>query len=128
MISTSIRQGNRVFLDTVHYAYGFKKSGDFTIPESEILSQFGHTLLALEMGEITPESAEEERFVQVILGKEVAESKIEKAWVKYVRLSRTKRNFFTLNSSSSTSKVSYSGSEEIDDSEEIDESDLETEI
>lgn len=79
MINTSIRQGNNVFLDAVHYAYGFKKSGDFTIPESEILSHYGHTLLGLEMGEIAPESAEEKQFVQVMLGKVAPESKIEKA-------------------------------------------------
>ncbi|WP_158966169.1 DUF413 domain-containing protein [Paraglaciecola sp. L3A3] len=122
MNSINIRLGDKIYSDPVNFTRGFKKSGDFSIAESDILSAYGHSLLGLEMGELSPETDEEKRFVQVMMGKEQAETKVEKTWSKYVRLSRTKRNFFTLYSSASKSTL--------DDADigDYDESDIEVEV
>ncbi|MDU0353726.1 DUF413 domain-containing protein [Paraglaciecola aquimarina] len=122
MNSINIRLGSKIYSDPVNFNYGFKKSGDFSITESDILSAYGQSLLGLEMGELSPETDEEKRFVQVMMGKAQAETRVEKTWVKYVRLSRTKRNFFTLYSSASKSTLDYP------DNEDYDENDLEVEV
>ncbi|MFT2089694.1 DUF413 domain-containing protein [Paraglaciecola sp. 2405UD69-4] len=122
MDTFNIRAGSKTYLDPLNFKYGFRKSGDFSIAESEILSTYGHSLLALEMGEMFPETDAEQHFVKVVTGKCEAESKLEKTWNKYIRLSRTKRNFFTLYSSASKSKL-------LDmETEEYDNNDLEAEV
>ncbi|WP_289028288.1 DUF413 domain-containing protein [uncultured Paraglaciecola sp.] len=122
MDTFNVRPGSKTYLDPLNFKYGFRKSGDFSITESEILSTYGHTLLALEMGEVTPETDAEIHFVQAVTGKLEADSKLEKTWIKYVRLSRTKRTFFTLYSSASKSKLLDN------DAEEYDSNDLEAEV
>ena len=122
MNTFNVRPGSKTYLDPLNFKYGFRKSGDFSITESEILSIYGHSLLALEMGEMTPETDAEAHFVQMVTGKLEADSKLEKTWNKYIRLSRTKRNFFTLYSSASKSKLLDN------DIEEYDSNDVEAEV
>ncbi|MCF2947498.1 DUF413 domain-containing protein [Paraglaciecola aquimarina] len=116
MNTFNIRIGSKMYSDPVNFSRGFKKSGDFSIAESDILSIYGQSLLGLEMGELIPETAEEKQFVQVMMGKAQATTTVEKAWAKYVKLSRTKRNFFTLYSSASKSSLNDADNEEYDDS------------
>ncbi|GGW89859.1 DUF413 domain-containing protein [Alteromonas halophila] len=101
MATLSIRVPQKVFSDRVKFPYGFRKSGDFSIVEADLLSQFGHTLLALESGQLTPENDDEIHFVDFIHGQTEAGNSLEKAWQKYVRLARGKKHFYTLHSSAS---------------------------
>lgn len=99
MQNTSIRKGNKVFWDRKQFPYGFKKSGDFSIAESDLLSAYGDTLFNLEFGSLLPETDDERHFVSVVRGESEAQTLLEKAWLKYVKLSRTRRSFYTMHSS-----------------------------
>ncbi|NDV90642.1 hypothetical protein GTH32_05450 [Alteromonas sp. 345S023] len=101
MKNIAIRASSKPFIDRQKFPYGFKKSGDFSISEAELLSAYGRTLLALEKGELSPESEEEQHFVAFISGRVEAASPVERAWAKYVKLARGKKHFYTLHSSAS---------------------------
>ncbi|WP_413283177.1 DUF413 domain-containing protein [Vibrio sp. MA40-2] len=98
MISTDIRTGEKRFYDNKIFSRGFGKSGDFTLEEDFLLTTYGQTLLALESGEIVPTNTEEKHFVKVIKNPGKAKTKLERTWLKYVRLARNRRNFYTLTS------------------------------
>ena len=83
------------------FPYGFRKSGDFSIPEADVLSAYGKTLAGLESGELSPENAEEQHFIAVLKGEQQASSLLEKAWLKYIKLARNRKQFYTLHSSAS---------------------------
>lgn len=79
------------FNDFKNYPYGFARSGDFSIRESELLGKHGSLITALMSGEIEPESAEEQSLLAVARGEKAAETPIEKAWSKYqARINRPK--------------------------------------
>ncbi len=101
MKAPEIRVSQKPFIDRSHFPYGFRKSGDFSIGEADLLSKYGKTLLALESGELAPETADEKHFVALVAGEAQPDSNLERAWVKYVRLARGKRHFYTLHSSAS---------------------------
>lgn len=100
MNDTNIRIGTKLYSNVKHFPYGFKKSGDFSIAEANILSVLGHTLQLLELGTLKPESDEEKHFVQVSKRLANPETKIERTWLKYIQLTSTRKNFFTLHNSS----------------------------
>ena len=89
---------NRRFIDNRHYPRGFRKSGDFSIAEADILLTYGLTLQALSSGQQEAVTAEERQFVAAINGERPLETKIEKTWAKYQKLTSTRRTFHTLNS------------------------------
>jgi uncharacterized protein YifE (UPF0438 family) len=101
MKSLAIRLSPKPFIDRQKFPYGFRKSGDFSITEANLLTQYGKTLLALESGELAPESEDELHFVEFANGRTDAINNVEKAWAKYVRLARGKKHFYTLHSSAS---------------------------
>jgi uncharacterized protein YifE (UPF0438 family) len=101
MKTIAIRLSEKPFTDRQKFPYGFRKSGDFSITESDLLTRYGKTLLGLERGELLPENEDEQHFINVICGKAQATNNLEKAWAKYVRLARGKKHFYTLHSSAS---------------------------
>lgn len=86
------------FYDDINYPHGFNRSGKFSIKESEVLSQLGRRLIALEKGSTPPETPEEQSFVAMCKQNTQAQSLVEKVWSKY-KNSIKKQNFHTLNSS-----------------------------
>lgn len=96
--TSNIRVSSRTFTDTHRFPYGFKKSGDFSVSEANILSIYGNTLFNLEIGRLLASTQEEEQFIKCSKGLANAESAIEKAWMKYVKLARSKRHFYTMHS------------------------------
>ena len=99
IFTSNIRVGSRPFSDPNRFPYGFKKSGDFTISEASILSIYGDTLFNLEIGSLLPSTPEEEHFIQCAKGQADIETSIERAWMKYAKLARSKRHFYTMHSS-----------------------------
>ncbi|SUT87147.1 Uncharacterized protein conserved in bacteria [Actinobacillus ureae] len=91
----------RRYFDDKNYPRGFARHGDYTIRESQTLEQFGQACLALETGERSPVTAEEERFVAVMKGDEIAESIIEKSWLKYRTLTSKTKRIYTLSGNAS---------------------------
>lgn len=117
MSDIGIRKSDKPFVDPANFPRGFRKSGDFSIAESDLLTTYGATLLGLEMNELQPVSEQEQQFVAFIAEQGEGQNQIQKAWAKYIKLARKKRNFYTL----------YSSSFKSDDSEVYD-SDEETEL
>ncbi len=97
MIDTEIRIGEKRFFDNNVFSRGFGKSGDFTVEEDYLLSSYGQTLLALEKSDISPINSEERHFIKVLQNPGKAKTKLERTWLKYIRLARGRKNFHTLN-------------------------------
>ena len=53
MKTFDIRPAPKPFIDRVKFPYGFKKSGDFSIPEADLLTRYGKTLCDLESGTLS---------------------------------------------------------------------------
>ncbi|WED28831.1 DUF413 domain-containing protein [Vibrio sp. DW001] len=79
--------GEKCFEDEEIFPDGFAESGAFSYAEEELLTYWGETMYALEVGHLIPENSEEEHFVQVIEGSKLARSCLEKVWLKYKALS-----------------------------------------
>ncbi|MDO6567675.1 DUF413 domain-containing protein [Alteromonas sp. 1_MG-2023] len=107
MNNLSIRASQKPFIDRQKFPYGFRKSGDFSIGEADILAGYGKTLLALESGELSPETDDEHHFVSFVNGQVEAANTIERTWAKYVRLSRGKKHFYTLHSTAASNQSDY---------------------
>ncbi|WP_088331309.1 DUF413 domain-containing protein [Lacimicrobium sp. SS2-24] len=73
----------RQFLDPKHYPYGFSRSGDFSISESQALSRYGCLVAALIDGEIEPENDEEAQLLAAARGEKEPGTVAERAWCKY---------------------------------------------
>ena len=80
------------FADKKNYPYGFARSGDFSINESNLLQAHGSLFAALVDGKITPENDEEQAYLESALGHRDPATPQEKAWLKYQsRINRPKK-------------------------------------
>lgn len=113
------------FYDKRRFPVGFRRCGEFTISQADILENYGRTLLALEQGSKAPVTKEEKSFVAVCKGTRAAQSLVECAWAKYKALVNKKH---TVNAFGSNFKPEIEDSDEDlenDDLGEIDEADEE---
>ncbi|MBQ4837230.1 DUF413 domain-containing protein [Pseudoalteromonas luteoviolacea] len=100
------------FYDDINFPNGFNRSGHFTIQESEMLTLVGRRLFILEQGIEAPANQVEELFLQTIDGSKQSDTRIERLWQKYKKLTQ-KRCIHTLSSTSKPSNQdSYSDTEE----------------
>ena len=81
---------SRLFFDDDHFPHGFKKCGDFTVRESDLLSTFGSIMRDLHSGKCQPSNPIQARFIDICQGKNAAESPLEKVWLKYLDIIRRK--------------------------------------
>ncbi len=100
------------YYDNDRFPLGFRRCGEFTISEADILHNYGRSLRALDTGERSPLTAEERHFIEVCQGKKPAQSEIEKVWLKYRSLLGAKK----IVSAFGRSKISFS-EEIIEDSD-----------
>lgn len=103
------------FNDFRNYPYGFARSGDFSIRESDALLHYGCLISAMLAGDLLPDNEEDINLLAVARGEKAAATAVEKAWVKYQsRINRPK-----VGSMYGRSKVAdedyYSSSTEDDD-------------
>ncbi|RUO73756.1 DUF413 domain-containing protein [Idiomarina seosinensis] len=81
----------RPFNDFRHYPYGFSRSGDFSIRESDALTQYGCLIAALLRGDYQPVNSEDQALLAAARGEQAPVSVVEKAWAKYqARIHRPK--------------------------------------
>lgn len=85
-----MRKGSRDYFDDKHFPMGFRRSGDFTISEAKLLTEYGLTLKHLTSGAISAESEQEQHFIKVISGNVDPKSDIEKVWLKYLKVTSPK--------------------------------------
>lgn len=79
------------FNDFRNYPYGFARSGDFSIRESDALLHYGCLITALLSGEVAPQTDEDHNLLAVARGEQAAVTPVEKAWAKYqTRINRPK--------------------------------------
>jgi uncharacterized protein YifE (UPF0438 family) len=76
------------FYDDVNFPRGFKKSGDFTITEAELLTNIGKRLFMLEHELCKPENQVEEQFIKKCKFQLEGQTKIELLWLKYKNLTQ----------------------------------------
>lgn len=108
MISTTIRKGSRPYFDDIHFPRGFSRSGEFTVSESILMNDYGHTLKSLHDGILMPENEEEKRFIEVLNGSQEAQSQVEKTWLKYLRASMPKTFMMLTGTNKSSSSLGSS--------------------
>ncbi|MCM2678455.1 DUF413 domain-containing protein [Echinimonas agarilytica] len=102
-----------LFQDLKNYPYGFSRSGDFSIKESQVLESNGRKMAAFADGLVQPQDNEETRLVQVIRGEVPAETLLERVWMKY-------QNRINRPHVSALSSKSVSTDSDVDDSVTID--------
>lgn len=76
----------RIYDDPKNYPYGFRRSGDFSIRESDALAQYGHLFNALYKGELQASDESDEQIIAVMQGLREPQTIAEKAWLKYQAL------------------------------------------
>ncbi|MCF7981724.1 MAG: DUF413 domain-containing protein [Pseudomonadales bacterium] len=72
-----------IFYDNERFPIGFRRCGEFTIAEAELLHNYGNSLIALESGERAPMTRDEKHFVAVCKGEEPVTTELERVWKKY---------------------------------------------
>ena len=85
----SFRSSKR-FYDDVNFPKGFKRCGDFTNKEADLLEQYGQAMKSLAEGSQLPCNVDEDQFVQVTKGNLPATTNMELLWIKYCRLAKGK--------------------------------------
>ncbi|MFW1678571.1 DUF413 domain-containing protein [Pontibacter sp. JAM-7] len=74
------------FKDAKNFPYGFKRSGEFTQQQAELLLHHGLAYHALHTGERSPVTAEESRFLEFCHGLRDTETSHERTWQRYLAL------------------------------------------
>ena len=110
------------FADKKNYPYGFARSGDFSINESKLLQAHGSLFAALVDRKVTPETDEEQQYLESALGHRDPTTPQEKAWLKYQsRINRPK--------TASIYGSKRAATEDVDDEDDIsDNSDLDIDL
>ncbi|MGZ9898051.1 MaoP family protein [Shewanella gaetbuli] len=117
------------FFDDVNFPKGFKRCGDFTNKEAELLEQHGHALKALMEGSQLPGTPDEDQFVKVSQGALAPSTTLELLWAKYTKLAKGKPFYavvgtiHTHNKSASAAIETDIDFDDIDEGEDIDDND-----
>lgn len=86
----------RQFYDDQNFPRGFSRSGHFTLLEASILEQHGVVLKSLYNKAVEPQNEHQKQFVNAVSGIVEPSNPIERAWVKYLKLTTCKTKFHTL--------------------------------
>ncbi|MBQ4246313.1 MAG: DUF413 domain-containing protein [Succinivibrio sp.] len=79
-------ESEKPFNDFQHFARGIRRSGDFTINESNLLEKCGTAMMELYKGERKPKTPEEKEFVKQITSNEVITDHNAKIFKKYLQV------------------------------------------
>ena len=79
-------ESEKPFNDFQHFARGLRRSGDFTINESNLLEKCGTAMMELYNGTREPSNDEEKEFVKQITSDEVITDKNAKIFKKYLQV------------------------------------------
>jgi uncharacterized protein YifE (UPF0438 family) len=78
------------FYDDANFPKGFKRCGDFTNKEAELLELHGQAMKNLVEVKQLPCTADEDQFLQVAQGILPAQTNFELLWAKYLKLAKGK--------------------------------------
>ncbi|MDD8059642.1 MULTISPECIES: DUF413 domain-containing protein [Shewanella] len=121
--SDSFRSTKR-FYDDANFPKGFKRCGDFTSKEADLLEQHGQAMKNLSDGTQLPCNVDEDQFVQVLQGKMAPSTPMELLWAKYCRLAKGKPFYAVVGTihTPASPKVEIEFDDVEDDSTDTDES------
>lgn len=83
-------QSKKRFFDDANFPKGFRRCGDFTNKEAEMLENHGEAMKALAEGSRSPVTPEEAQFVDVVRTNKPPSSLLEQIWLKYCKLAQGK--------------------------------------
>ncbi|MFC3034440.1 DUF413 domain-containing protein [Pseudoalteromonas fenneropenaei] len=86
----------KAFYDDANFPRGFARSGHFTLAESEVLENHGVVLKGLYNKTLEPQNSFQTQFVNVMQNGLEPSNVVERAWVKYLKLTTSKAKFHTL--------------------------------
>ncbi|MCQ8878964.1 DUF413 domain-containing protein [Pseudoalteromonas shioyasakiensis] len=86
----------RQFYDDQNFPRGFSRSGNFTLLEASILEQHGVVLKGLYNKTLEPQNEMQKQFLAVVSASAEPSNPIERAWLKYLKLTTCKTKFHTL--------------------------------
>jgi uncharacterized protein len=78
------------FYDDANFPKGFKRCGDFTSKEAELLELHGHAMKNLVEGKQLACTPDEDQFIQAAQGNITPTTQFELLWAKYVKLAKGK--------------------------------------
>ncbi|MDD7022530.1 MAG: DUF413 domain-containing protein [Aeromonadales bacterium] len=81
-------ESEKPFNDFQHFARGIRRSGDFTIKESELLERCGWAMMELYKGTRKPKDKAEKVFLEQLNGDEVITDHNAKVFSKYLKVIR----------------------------------------
>ncbi len=79
-------ESEKPFNDFQHFARGVRRSGDFTIRESELLEKCGSAMMELYKGVRKPKDKTEKVFLEQLNGNEVITDPNAKIFSKYLKV------------------------------------------
>src|SRR5574344_800251 len=79
-------ESEKPFNDFQHFARGIRRSGHFTINESNLLTAYGTAMMELYKGERKPKTPEEKEFVKQITSDEVITDRNAKIFKRYLQV------------------------------------------
>ncbi|KPH56866.1 hypothetical protein AMS58_19550 [Pseudoalteromonas porphyrae] len=109
----------RQFYDDYNFPRGFSRSGNFTLLEASILEQHGVVLQGLYNKTLEPQNEIQEQFISVTAGSQEPTNPIERAWIKYLKLTTSKTKFHTLFGRSKMSAPTLPSSDYYSESDSI---------
>ena len=117
------------YTDPKNYPHGFRRSGDFSIRESERLEKFGHLLSQLASGAKKPENATEKSYIAQLTGKTEASDPEVLAWIKYQKKISQSKQYFPLCSTPSENDLPIKKSaSSADDADDMDGDDVDVDL
>lgn len=79
-------ESEKRFNDLKHFPRGIRRSGNFTVKESDLLETHGHAMLELAQGVRTPADDVEADFVQRVKTGDAGANPFAKVWLKYAKV------------------------------------------
>ncbi|AZG35848.1 MULTISPECIES: DUF413 domain-containing protein [Shewanella] len=111
-------QSTKRFYDDANFPKGFKRCGDFTSKEADLLEQHGQAMKNLVDGSQLPRNVDEDQFISVIQGTLPATTPMELLWSKYCRLAKGKPFYAVLGTINTPASAKVEIEVEFDDVEE----------
>lgn len=84
-------ESEKLFNDFQHFARGIRRSGEFSIRESNILEQYGTAMMDLHLGNREPANDEEIEFLKQLHGTDVITDPNAKVFKKYLKVIQPRR-------------------------------------
>lgn len=84
-------ESEKLFNDFQHFARGIRRSGEFSIKESQMLEQCGTVMMELHLGQRKPADKVEKEFLEQLHSDDVITNVYAKVFKKYLKVIQPRR-------------------------------------